>query len=245
MSRPVPAAASIQIPAQSFPVRILPKHSPAGRITCLALKLAILLLLPCCSGHHEAVANLDSSGTAVVCFGDSITAGYGVRPEQAFPALIANRLDLPVINAGLDGDRTQDALARLERDVLANDPRVVVVEFGGNDFRKKVDKRETFRNLDRIVGRISRHGAMVILLEMRIGILRDEYLEGYKEVAKTHGTLLITNFMSGILGNPKLTVDGIHPNAEGHELIARRVMEELVSLLEEAERIRAGKREMP
>jgi acyl-CoA thioesterase-1 len=191
------------------------------------------------------VANLDSEGTVIVCFGDSITAGYGVGQGLAFPALISERLDVSVVNAGVDGDTTRDALARLERDVLERDPRIVIVEFGGNDFRKNVEKQETFTNLDSIVGRITERGAMVILLEMRIGLLRDEYLAGFKRVAKKHRALLVRNFMAGIFGNHKLTQDGIHPNAQGHAMIADRVVAQLVPLLREAERSRAGKRQPP
>jgi acyl-CoA thioesterase-1 len=198
-----------------------------------------------CSDPHKNVTNLDSEGAVIVFFGDSITAGHGVSRELAFPALISEQLEIPVVNAGIDGDTTTDALARLERDVLAHDPRLVIVEFGGNDFRKNIGKEETFANLDRIVGRIGENGAIVIVLGLRIGLLRDEYLGGYKRVSKKHGALLIPNFMAGILGNHRLTLEGIHPNAEGHELIAERVLAELAPLLNEADRVRAGKRQSP
>jgi acyl-CoA thioesterase-1 len=198
-----------------------------------------------CSDSHTRIANLDSEGTGIVCFGDSITSGYGVERDQAFPALISERLNVPVINAGVDGDTTHNALARLERDVLAHDPRIVIVEFGGNDFRKKVSKQETFANLDTLVERITAHGAMVVMLEIHIGLLRDHYLAGYKRVAKKHGAMLIPDFMDGILGNQTLTLEGIHPNAEGHKLIADRVVAHLAPLLPEADRARAARRQTP
>jgi len=210
---------------------------PASFIRCLARALPVVILLLSCSDPHAGVANLDSDGTVIVCFGDSITAGHGVHSHQAFPALISESLDMPVVNAGVDGDTTGDALARLERDVLAHDPLLVIVEFGGNDFRKNVDRQKTFENLDRMVGRISERGAIVILLGIRIGLLRDEYLPGYRRVSKKHGALIIPNFMADILGNPRLTIEGIHPNAEGHELIAERVLEAVVPLLEKVQRI--------
>jgi acyl-CoA thioesterase-1 len=214
--------------------------SLAARLFLLILILAAALFVGC-SPPHETIANLESTGTTIVCFGDSITAGYGVAPERSFPALLAGRLDMPVIDAGVEGDTTADALLRIDRDVYKHDPRVVVVEFGGNDFLRKVSKEETFRNLDLIVRRISEHGPMVVLLEIRTGVFRDEYLAGYKRVAQAHGALLIPNFMAGILGNPKLTVDGIHPNEEGHELIAERVLEHLGPLLEAAAKRRSAK----
>ncbi len=194
-----------------------------------------------CSRPYETIANLDSTGTTIVCFGDSITAGYGIAPERAFPTLLARRLDMPVINEGVEGDTTADALLRIDRDVYKHNPRVVLVEFGGNDFLRKIPKEETFRNLDLIVRRISEHGPMVVLMEIRTGVFRDEYLEGYNRIARARGPLLIPNFMAGILGNPKLTVDGIHPNEEGHKLISERVLERLGPLLEASAKRRAAK----
>lgn len=226
-----------------------PKFRSSQYLTFLVRRLGFFslafIIVLSCSDPYKKIANLDSEGTVIVCFGDSITAGHGVGREQVFPALIAQRLEIPVLNAGVDGDTMADALARLERDVLAHNPRVVLVEFGGNDFRKKVNKQETFENLDRIVERISDSGAIVVVLEMRIGLLRDEYLAGYKSVSDNHGALFVPNFMAGILGNHKLTIEGIHPNAQGHELIADRITEKLVPLLKEAQRTRAGKHQTP
>lgn len=225
---------------------VLPGASSAAQSQSSILDhiiIVILILSPlCCSDPYGNVANLDSEGTTIVCFGDSITAGYGVRPEEAFPSLIAERLDMPVINAGRSGDTTYDGLARLERDVLAYDPRVVLVEFGGNDFRKKVDTEETIRNLQRMVECITGRGAIVVVMEIRIGLLRDKYLAGYEEVVEANDAFLLPDFMSGLLGNHKLTIDGIHPNAEGHRMIAERVVEKLLPLLKKADHVRPARR---
>lgn len=158
---------------------------------------------------------------------------------EAFPALLSRELELPVINAGVDGDTTADALARIERDVLAHNPRIVIVEFGGNDFMKRKPKEETVRNVEQIVETIVSHGAMVMLLHLRTSPLRDPYVRDFRRIAETRGALLIENFMSGMLGDAGLTVDGIHPNAEGHALIAERVGEKLIPLMETAETRRA------
>jgi acyl-CoA thioesterase-1 len=202
---------------------------PCG-VLCL-----LLLLFYCCSNPYGNIANLDSEGTTIVCFGDSITAGYGISVEQAFPFLIADRLDVEVINAGRDGDTTFDALARLESDVLAYRPRLVIVEFGGNDFRKRMEKAETLKNMEAIVRRILDNGAIVVIMEIRIGPFGGKYLDGYQSIAEEHHALLIPNFMAGILGNNNLTVDGIHPTSEGHGIIAERIIENLIPLLKEAD----------
>jgi len=227
----------------------LPETSSATRPNTLVLHCAAILvfafLFACCSDPYGNIANLDSSGTTIVCFGDSITAGHGVSAEQSFPYLISERLGINVINAGRDGDTASDGFARLEEDVPVHDARIVIVEFGGNDFLKKVDKTETLANMERIVERITEQGAMVVLLEIRVSLFGGNYLEGYREIAEEHGSLLIPNFVAGIVGNHKLTVDGVHPNPEGHELIAERVIEKLVPLLERADRSRSATRLPP
>lgn len=202
-------------------------------------------VLPGCSSDYSHISNLRSPRTQIIFFGDSLTAGYHVAPEEAFPAIIGKRLGLPCINAGRKGDTTVDGLARLEDDVLALKPRLVVVEFGGNDFRRRLPEEVTLANLDSMVQQIVDSGSMAVVLHIRIGLLRDKYLSGCKRVCSAHGALLIRNFMSGILGSSKLTLDGIHPTPEGHELIAQRVLDELIPLLEASNRAKAGNQQAP
>ncbi|MBI3118467.1 MAG: hypothetical protein HYZ00_07260, partial [Candidatus Hydrogenedentes bacterium] len=92
------------------------------------------LVLGGCGVDYDDVANIANTRTAIVCFGDSITHGYGASPGRDYPARLAELLGTPVINAGVDGDTTASALKRLEEDVLIEEPRLVIVELGGNDF---------------------------------------------------------------------------------------------------------------
>ena len=87
---------------------------------------------------ENKIKNIDSHGGNIICFGDSITFGYGAEKGEDFPRALSKMLDIPVINSGLDGDDTISALKRLENDVLDRDPLLVVIEFGGNDFLRKV-----------------------------------------------------------------------------------------------------------
>jgi GDSL-like Lipase/Acylhydrolase family len=91
-------------------------------------------------------ANLAAPGDIVVFFGDSITQGYGVRSEESFPALAGQALGVPIVNAGVPGDTMSAGLARMERDVLPHRPRLAVVEFGENDFLRRVPVEETLQN---------------------------------------------------------------------------------------------------
>lgn len=186
------------------------------------------------------VANLAAPGDIVVFFGDSITQGYGVSPEEAFPSLVARELGIVFVNAGVPGDTTAAGLARVESDVLAHRPRLTLVEFGGNDFLRRVPLEETLKNLEAMVRTLVAQGMMVVILEVNVGLMGDPYLLGYRAVAKRHGAVLVEDVMRGILGNPDLKVDGIHPNAEGHRLIAERVVRVLRPLLREADRRRGS-----
>jgi acyl-CoA thioesterase-1 len=188
----------------------------------------------------KGVANLGAPGEVVVFFGNSITQGYGVGPDESFPSLVARELGVVMVNAGVAGDTTAAGLARMERDVLAHRPRLTLVEFGGNDFIRRVPIPETLQSLDAIVRALVDQGIMVVILEVNVGLMGDPYREGYRAVAKRHGAVLVEDILSGILGDPSLKVDAIHPNVRGHRLIADRVLETLRPLLREADRRRGA-----
>lgn len=207
---------------------------------CTILLVAVVLWLPWSGPRTDIrrIANLTAPGDLIVFFGDSITQGYGVRPEESFPALVAQALGVPFANAGVAGDTMGAGLARMERDVLPHGPRLVVVEFGGNDFLRRVPVEETLRHLEAIVATLVRDGVMVAIAEINVGLGGDPYLAGYQAVADRHGALLIADVMRGILAGSDMRVDAIHPNAKGHRLIADRLTAALRPLLAEADRRR-------
>jgi acyl-CoA thioesterase-1 len=209
----------------------------------LPIRLAVVLLgvaaAAGCGTDYADVTNLQSAGTDIVCFGDSITRGYGASPGQDYPAQLSRLLGVPVINAGRDGDTTESALERLEEDVLSLNPRLVVVELGGNDFLNKVPHDKTFANLDRIVGACQGSGAMVVLVHAKFGLWSDPYWDGMKKIADERGVPVVKKALSGILGNPQRMYDQIHPNSEGYALLAERVAETVEPLLEAADAARA------
>jgi lysophospholipase L1-like esterase len=128
-----------------------------------------------------------------------------------------------VINAGVSGDTTEGALARVDADVLANDPRIVIVGLGGNDFLRGVGIASTEANLRAIVKEIQRGGAMVVLLGFRFPSLGANYESMYERVAEEEGCLFVADVLDGILIDPALKSDQIHPNGRGYKLIAERV----------------------
>lgn len=177
------------------------------------------------------VRNLHSRGLNVIAFGDSLTAGYGAGAGEDYPSRVSASTGIAIINAGVSGDTTESALARLDKDVLTRDPRVVIVGLGGNDFLQNTSIATTEANLRSIIEKIESTGASVILLGFRFPSLNADYEAMYKHVAKDERCLFVPNLLSGILTHPELKSDEIHPNARGYQLMADRVASPLQKLL--------------
>jgi len=169
------------------------------------------------------IKNIDSKGTNIICFGDSITWGYGAAPGEDFPSALAKLIDIPVINAGIDGDISSEGTKRLESDVLDRKPLLVIIEFGGNDFLRKIPKELTLNNIKEMVEKIQAKGAMVAITDVSAGPFLKEYRIAFQKIAKEKGIIFIPGILSEIVTNSHLKSDFIHPNAEGYKLIAQKV----------------------
>ncbi|MEP6967547.1 MAG: arylesterase [Pseudomonadota bacterium] len=169
----------------------------------------------------------------VTILGDSITAGYGLAAADALPARLEAalaRIGAParVRGAGVSGDTTAGGLARLDFSVQA-DTNVCVVALGGNDLLQGLDPRATGANLTRIVRRLKARRIAVVLAGLAApgaigrGYARD-FDAAFPAVAKAEGVTLYADLLAGVARNPMLNQrDGIHPNAAGAALIARRL----------------------
>jgi acyl-CoA thioesterase-1 len=196
-------------------------------------RFLLLLVLCGCGAGYDDTANLTAPGSTIVCFGDSITRGHGASQGRDYVSVLAQSLPgYEVVNAGRDGDTSGSALKRLEQDVLSLRPKVVVVELGGNDVLRRVPISETLGNMDAIVARCAQAGSIVVLVHARFGLFNDPFREGYEEIAERHGAVLIPNVLRGIFAQPKMMSDQIHPNDAGYALLAERIAEVLVPLLE-------------
>jgi lysophospholipase L1-like esterase len=139
-----------------------------------------------------------------------------------------------VINAGVSGDTTESALARIDADVLSRSPRIVIVGLGGNDLLRQIPIGTTEANLRTIVRKINEAGSMVVLLGFRFPSLGPSYADMYARVAKDERCLLIGNVLHGIITDPSLKSDEIHPNARGYALMADRIAGPLQKLIRHA-----------
>ena len=134
---------------------------------------------------------------------------------------------MPVMNKGVPGDTTARALARLDQDVLSQSPRTVLITLGGNDLKNGIPKDTAFQNLKRIIGSIQATGALVIVGGIDLPFWGRGFGEGYGEVCRETGAVLVPNILDGIIGNSKLMSDPIHPNDAGYTKVAERFLKAL------------------
>ncbi|GAB4529788.1 MAG: arylesterase [Pleurocapsa sp.] len=201
------------------------------------LALSSVLLANCENQSlNRRIQNLSGNADrTIVILGDSITAGYGLNPRQAYPYLLSEKFDLPILNRGVSGDTTADGLARLKRDVLSEKPWLVIIALGANDFLTQVPTIETEKNLKTIVRQIQKEKAIVVILGMNFSSFTDEYQEMYTRVARETDSYLIPQVLQGVLDNSQYSqADMIHPNALGQEIIANRIAEALKPILEKS-----------
>jgi acyl-CoA thioesterase-1 len=184
----------------------------------------------------------------IVAFGDSLTAGLGLPAQDAFPsklavALKAKGYDVAIVNAGVSGDTTSAALARLDWSVAAN-TQAVILEFGANDAFRGVLPAIVSQNLDEIIRRLKARNIEVLLAGMYAPRnLGDDYFAAfdaiYPTLAKKHGLILEPFFLKGVAGNAVLNqADGIHPTAAGVDVIVKTILPPTEALIQ---RVRARK----
>lgn len=178
----------------------------------------------------------------IVALGDSLTAGYGLPADAAFPvrlerALRAEGRDVRVINAGVSGDTTAGGLARLDW-ALAEKPDLAIVELGANDALRGIDPKLTEANLDQILTRMDKAGIGVLLAGMLAPPnygqpFASDFKALFPRLAKTHGTLFYPFYLDGVAGHPELNQpDGLHPTAAGIDIIVARILPSVRALLD-------------
>jgi lysophospholipase L1-like esterase len=203
--------------------------SPERLLVVLVSACLVASLSAACSNVPHAAR--PTSGTQIIAFGDSLVAGHGASSGHDFVSVLSARLGVPIINAGRDGDTTGAALARLDRDVLSANPRIVIVLLGGNDFLRRVPSAETFANLGSIVDRVRQRGAAVVLAGVNVGVLYDPYQAEFKALAERSAAVLVPDILHGIMGHADLMSDSIHPNDGGYAIMADRLESVLRDLI--------------
>jgi acyl-CoA thioesterase-1 len=177
----------------------------------------------------------------IVCFGDSITAGFGLDNGQSFPDLLQQDLDrhalkYRVVNLGVSGDTTQDGLARVST-ALAEKPSIVLLELGGNDGLRGIPLSITQANLAQMIEAFQGGGARVVLAGMSLPpnygpAFIQKFENVYKDLAAKYHVMLIPFLLEGVgAHNEFMQRDGIHPNAAGARKVEALVMKTLAPML--------------
>jgi acyl-CoA thioesterase I len=184
----------------------------------------------------------------ILALGDSLTAGYGLRAEHAFPAQLQSLLrarhpQAEVQNAGVSGDTSASGLARLPRVLgrLTTRPDLAIVELGANDLLRGIAPERMRDNLDAICHQLEGAGIPVLLAGMWappfLGAFAERYNRVFPALARARGLPLYPSFLAGVAGDPRLTLaDRIHPNAEAIGIVARRILPHVEAALAAGER---------
>ncbi len=173
------------------------------------------------------VRNSTPTGENIICFGDSLTYGTGATENMDYPSQLSRMISKQIINAGVPGDTTAMAMARLKEDVLSESPRIVLITIGGNDLKNRISKETAYQNLKNIIVSIQNKGALVIVGGISIPFWGRGFGEMYQRVCKETQALLIPNIFDGIIGDKSLMSDSIHPNNRGYTLMAKKFYREM------------------
>jgi acyl-CoA thioesterase-1 len=192
------------------------------------------------SAVRKSAAPQEDHRPVIVAFGDSLTAGYGVPAGQSFPDFLQRKLDergysYRVVNEGVSGDTSSAALVRIDS-IIAHQPAIIIVAFGGNDGLRGSSVAAMEENQRQIITRLQQAGAKVVLGGMTLPPnYGSEYVRAFEAVyprlAKEFDAALIPFLLEGVAARPELLSDEIHPNAKGNEIVAEVVMKVLEPLL--------------
>ncbi len=214
--------------------------------------IALCFLMAGCNNEktaNNATDNATNNGAVtvktktIIFFGNSLTAGYGLSPSQAFPGLIQKKIDslgLPykVVNAGVSGETSSGGNSRIDW-ILRQPVDVFVLELGANDGLRGIPPSETKKSLQSIINKVKAKypGAQLVLTGMQMPPsmgqqYAKEFRDIYPELANKNLITLVPFILEGVGGELKLNQeDGIHPTEEGHKLLAENVWRELKGLL--------------
>ncbi len=200
--------------------------------SCRCLLLAGLMLL----------APAAQAAKTILVFGDSLSAGYGIRQDAAWPALLARRLqdkrlDYNVVNASISGETTSGGRTRINAALARHSPQVVIVALGANDGLRGLPVAQLRDNLGAIVASAQQQKARVLVVGQRIppnyGAYAAEFHKAFGEVAKARKAALVDFLLDGVATQAQLfQADNLHPTADAQPLLLDNVWRGLSPLLE-------------
>jgi len=177
------------------------------------------------SSHDQNTTSLSLPlDTKIVAFGDSLTQGYGVLPEQSYPAVLAERLHVEVVNEGISGETSAQGLARLASVLDRTRPDILVLCHGGNDILRQNETRQTKANISAMVQLAQDRGIYVLLVGVAtLDIVRFSVPSFYYEIAKERSLIIEDESLKAVQEGETLRGDAVHPNAQGYALMAEKI----------------------
>lgn len=207
--------------------------------------LALVMFMATAQAADQAAAPAaaEKPVVKVLAFGDSLTAGYGLKREEALPVQLqalfdaAGLIHVQFVQAGVSGDTTASGLNRLEWTIKRQQPQYAILALGGNDMLRAIDPLTTQQNLRRMLDIFKSHNIPVLLAGMRApasygAAFAQGYDNMYKSLAKEYGAVYYPFLLEGVAQNPALNLrDGVHPNVDGVQVIARGIYPFVIELL--------------
>ena len=210
------------------------------------LCIAAVTAVSCGNGSVDGGLPLESS---IVCFGDSLTEGFGavtpgvVDKTKSYPAYLANSVKIPVVNAGVSGDTSAQGLSRLSRDVLSKNPQIVIIEFGANDLFTGVLPPATQNYLGSMLSTLNNGSRKIYLAKfyteavarsllaangvtdttMQTMVIT-QYNTMFTTLAQSYNVTLIEDIWTGVWGVTGKMSDIVHPNAQGYQKMADNIL---------------------
>lgn len=188
-----------------------------------ALLIIILVLTTMTRETTHSIKKLVPNDT-ILAFGDSITYGYGVNPDESYPSVLSQLSGHPVVNAGISGETSAQGLHRLPTALKGSNAKLMILCFGGNDIIQGKSRESLRENLVAMIKMAKNNEMQVLLIAVPdITLVGLSTLSLYEEIAEEEEIPLLDSLLENVLGNDSLKSDHIHPNARGYRQIAEEI----------------------
>ncbi len=198
----------------------------------IAIFIFLLIFFYMVFHDTHTVTDFPTRSGPIVAFGDSLTEGYGTTKGHNYVDILAQRIGEEIINMGVSGNTTTDALLRMD-ELVAQEPRLVILLLGGNDTLRQMPAELTEQNLRDIIETLHDEGTAVLLVGVSGGFANAQrYADMFEELADEYELAFVPNILKGLIGRSEYMYDAIHPNDTGHVKMADRIEPELRMLIE-------------
>lgn len=191
----------------------------------ISLLFMVSLLFVCISCAKDK----NALNRKIVCFGDSLTEGFGASNGKNYPYFLEEMSGMPVVNLGIRGNTSMQGLYRIE-DVTAQKPFIVLIEFGANDFFWQVPIEQTKKAIEKIVDTVQSSGAIAVIVSTHDGQLPD-LSAALKNLAEEKNVPFISGILNEIWTKRELFADQLHPNSNGYKFVAEKIYKNILPII--------------